>query len=50
MGPDVMILVFFYVEFQVSFFTFLFHLHQEALLEYHKYHAKEKLKGNKIEQ
>ena len=31
MWPDAMILVFFYVEFQVSFFTLLFHLHQETL-------------------
>ena len=31
MGPDVMILVFLNVEFQASFFTLLFNLHQEAL-------------------
>ena len=34
MGPDAMILfvvVFFNVEFYTSFFTLLFHLHQEAL-------------------
>ena len=31
MGPDAMILVFSDVELQASFFTFLFHPHQEAL-------------------
>ena len=32
MGPDVMILVFLNIEFEeTSFFTLLFHLHQEAL-------------------
>ena len=31
MGPDVMILVFFNVEFQASLFTLLFHPHQEAI-------------------
>ena len=31
MGLDVTILVFLNVEFQARFFTFLFHLHQEAL-------------------
>ena len=32
MGPDAMILVFYNaVEFQASFFTFFFHLHQGAL-------------------
>ena len=31
MGPDAVILVFFNVEFQASFFTLLFHLSQEAL-------------------
>ena len=31
MGPDAMILVFLNVEFETSFFTVLFHLHQEAL-------------------
>ena len=31
LGPDARILVFFNVEFQASFFTLLFHPHQEAL-------------------
>ena len=31
MGPDAIILVFLNVEFQVSLFILLFHLHQEAL-------------------
>ena len=31
MGPDTMILVFSNIEFQASFFTLLFHFHQEAL-------------------
>ena len=31
MGPDAMICVFLNVEFQASFFTLLFHFHQEAL-------------------
>ena len=31
MGLDAMTLVFLYVEFLASFFTFLFHPHQEAL-------------------
>ena len=31
MGPDAMILVFLNVEFQASFFTLFFHLHQDAL-------------------
>ena len=31
MGPDAMILVFLNIEFQASFFTLLFHFHQEAL-------------------
>ena len=31
MGPDAMILSFLNVELQTSFFTHLFHLHQEAL-------------------
>ena len=30
-GPDVMILVFLNIELQVSFFTLLFHPHQEGL-------------------
>ena len=31
LGPDAMILVFLNVEFSASFFTLLFHFHQEAL-------------------
>ena len=31
MGPDAMILVFLNVEFKTSFFSLLFHPHQEAL-------------------
>ena len=31
MGLDFMILIFFNIEFQANFFTFLFQLHQEAL-------------------
>ena len=33
MGPDAMIFIFLNAEFQTSFFTLLFYLHQEALNE-----------------